>query len=61
MSIQTQQRRVVEHDMIRDEWRCDMGDGAGTVIIAKTLFELEQDLDWVDRHVKERQHGDIRD
>jgi hypothetical protein len=39
---------IVEHDCVHDEWRCDLHDVAHTVIVAKTLQKMEDDLDWLE-------------
>jgi hypothetical protein len=37
---------IVEH--VGNEWRCDLHDGAGTVLVTRSKQELEEALDWLE-------------
>jgi hypothetical protein len=46
-------QRAIEYDYIHDEWRCDLHDGH-TVVVAKTLAEMEEALDVVENYQREQ-------
>jgi len=36
---------IIEHDHINHQWRCDLRDGVGTVVVTDHLWQMEQALD----------------